>query len=613
MNPMIIVQKETVLSAWGWYEHHLNVIKKLFTIDHNFQNKSTDIPPSISPKQQTLKQLIMYLDFNIFTLSSISVKHPITEKTGIIKNRPALGERALQELMNDNLLKFNYFLTDIRGRNVKSYIKVPVPYEDDPTRDVFIANLLKHGIDFDEYCSIYKTSSLPPYNNFSSLTLEIFEHSACFVNEYSKYRDQLNHVIQKHIENCVIREVVEGNFVIQNANEFTRQYEDIENLVLSNQSNQANSKRQSFNIINQTNKSTTQCRHTTVSIVNVSRDVVEKSQQAQHHSPKRTSCDQQNAIIIENFTTDADGLLDDPDNSLMSLSEKSGDGKDESSNISTQKTMTDITNKGEHVSEQAIKKVMQSIMTGKSVIYTKTDLSMICNKPNIRLTAVDRLIDAKLLKYESNLWIEPTRAKKPKKDLKPIFRPGWLKMCPSSNSNASIFDFIQTLQKHVNLSYDDFLKSFYPHLKENVFTHNNWRLSDEVIKIFQSNIFYKEHVRYDIARFGPNDIINNELDVANQLATSTAPASHLNNLQEATTNENIIEISQQRMSHDSGEEEDITFTCPLSTSVKRKLGSHTNFPENPRRVQPISLLPTIFYYIDNLMIDFILLEHIYSY
>ncbi|CAF3932192.1 unnamed protein product [Rotaria sp. Silwood1] len=115
VDPMIFVQKEAIVAAWSWYEHHLNITTKLFTIDHHFPSKSMIAPPSISPKQKTLKQLIMYLDFNIFPLSAISCKHPVTEKTGIIKNRPALGERALQELMNEHLLKFNYFLTDTRG------------------------------------------------------------------------------------------------------------------------------------------------------------------------------------------------------------------------------------------------------------------------------------------------------------------------------------------------------------------------------------------------------------------------------------------------------------------------------------------------------------------
>lgn len=91
--------------------------------------------------------------------------------------------------------------------------------------------------------------------------------------------------------------------------------------------------------------------------------------------------------------------------------------------------MTDlVTNKNEKGIEQTVKKIIQSIMTGKSVIYTKTDLTMICNKPHIRLEAVKRLVEVNLLRYGDNFWVEPTRAKKKsKKDAKRILRPGWLK------------------------------------------------------------------------------------------------------------------------------------------------------------------------------------------
>ncbi|CAF3638231.1 unnamed protein product [Rotaria socialis] len=146
---------------------------------------------------------------------------------------------------------------------------------------------------------------------------------------------------------------------------------------------------------------------------------------------------------------------------------------------------------------------------------------MICNKPHIRLESVKRLVEVNLLRYGENFWIEPTRAKKQiKKDSKRILRPGWLKSCPASNSNVLKFDFMQSLQKHANVTYDDFLKSFYPHQKENIFTNNNWTLSDELIEIFQSNIFYKEHVRYNIQRFRPSDVMTNELYAENQLQTS---------------------------------------------------------------------------------------------
>ncbi|CAF1453595.1 unnamed protein product [Rotaria sordida] len=605
VDPMIFVQKEAIVAAWSWYEHHLNIATKLFTIDHHFPSKSMIAPPSISPKQTTLKQLIMYLDFNIFPLSAISVKHPVTEKTGIIKNRPALGERALQELMNDHLLKFNYFLTDTRGRNVKSYMKAPIPPGDDPTRDQFIKNLLKHDIDVNEYCSIYESSAIPPNNNLSNLTLEIFEHSTCFVNEYSKYQVQLNIVIRKHIENCVVREVEQGNFIIQNANAFTRQFHHIESLVLGAQPNQVNGKRQSLNIINQANKSTVQSRHTTAPIVNVFHDTVEKSQETQRDSPIKTSCDRRDTDItgklflnllilyiylsffIKTSMGEGDDLLGDIHNSSIIIREESVEGKDEYPDISTQKSITEITNKYEKVTEQTVKKIMQSIINGKSVIYTKTDLTMICNKRHIRLEAVKRLVEAKLLRYEDNFWVEPTRARKQtEKDSKRILRPGWLKNCPASNSNVSKFDFIQSLQKHVNLSYDDFLKAFYPHQKENIFTNNNWTLSDELLEIFQSNIFYKEHVRYNIQRFRPGDVMTNELGVENQLQTSLTPISHLNNFQETTTNDNPQEMLQRQIIDNNSEEEDMVYTCPLSTGGKRKIGSNINFQEYPRRIQP---------------------------
>lgn len=262
--------------------------------------------------------------------------------------------------MNDHLLKFNYFLTDIRGRNVKSYMKAPVPPADDPTRDQFIKNLLKHDIDINEYCSIYESSSIPPNNNLSNLTLEIFEHSACFVNEYAKYQVQLNIVIRKHIENCVVGEVEQGNFVIQNADAFTREFHHIQNLVLGAQPNQANDKRQPLNIINQVlNKSTVQSRHTTAPIVNVFHDTVEKSKETQRDSPIKTSCDRRDTDItgklflnplilyiylsffIETVTAEGDGLLDDIHNSSITTLEKLVDGRDEYPDISTQETVTE--------------------------------------------------------------------------------------------------------------------------------------------------------------------------------------------------------------------------------------------------------------------------------
>lgn len=110
-------------------------------------------------------------------------------------------------------------------------------------------------------------------------------------------------------------------------------------------------------------------------------------------------------------------------------------------------------------------------MNGKSVIFTKTDLTQLCNKPNIRLEAVRRLVEANLLRHGNDFWIEPNRKKKEsKRDCKRILREGWLKYwvldtkfvlsallifaCrtfPESDSNASKFCFIQLLQEKVNL------------------------------------------------------------------------------------------------------------------------------------------------------------------
>ncbi len=87
-----------------------------------------------------------------------------------------------------------------------------------------------------------------------------------------------------------------------------------------------------------------------------------------------------------------------------------------------------VTNTYDKGTEQIVKKAMQNIMTGKSVIYTKTDLTQLCNKSNIRLDAVKRLVEVGLLRHGNNFWIEPNRSKKEiKNNSKRILREGWLK------------------------------------------------------------------------------------------------------------------------------------------------------------------------------------------
>jgi hypothetical protein len=86
------------------------------------------------------------------------------------------------------------------------------------------------------------------------------------------------------------------------------------------------------------------------------------------------------------------------------------------------------TNICEEKDESAVKKAMKNIMTWKSVVYTKTDFTQICNKSNIRLKAVKRLVDSNLLTHGNNFWIEPSRSRKePKKNVKRILREGWIK------------------------------------------------------------------------------------------------------------------------------------------------------------------------------------------
>jgi hypothetical protein len=128
----------------------------------------------------------------------------------------------------------------------------------------------------------------------------------------------------------------------------------------------------------------------------------------------------------------------------------------------------------------------------------------------------------------------------------------------------------------VNLSYDDYLKSFYPNQEENVFTHNNWTLSTEVIETLQSNFFYKQHVRWNIQRYGPCDIICN---VENQLETVVTP-------ERRSASENQQAISQQQLMINNVQNEEVNYTCSFSTRSKRKVGPNDDFYESQTRTQP---------------------------
>lgn len=87
-----------------------------------------------------------------------------------------------------------------------------------------------------------------------------------------------------------------------------------------------------------------------------------------------------------------------------------------------------VTNTNKGNTETKVKKAMIYIMSNKSVIFTKTDLTHICGNSAVRSNAVDRLIAAGLLQHGKNYWVEPSRAKKnSKKEQKQNFREGWIK------------------------------------------------------------------------------------------------------------------------------------------------------------------------------------------
>lgn len=79
--PLVIVGKDAVVAAWKWYEHYLNIASALFTIDYGFTSKVHKQNSSPSNRNASLKQLIMNNGYNIFPLSTITDKHPVTGQT----------------------------------------------------------------------------------------------------------------------------------------------------------------------------------------------------------------------------------------------------------------------------------------------------------------------------------------------------------------------------------------------------------------------------------------------------------------------------------------------------------------------------------------------------
>lgn len=212
-----------------------------------------------------------------------------------------MGERALQELMSDNLLKFNYFLIDVRGRNLKSYMKIPIPPINDPAYEELVKNLLKHDINIEEYRSVYQNSSIPSNNNLSQLTLGIFERNSSFITQYPKYQAQLSIVVEKLLQNRFIQQIEDGNFVVRNQDLFTQKFHEIENLITGVRPRHVPTKRQLAGSktppVNDQPTSVALRVAITTTEINMCGDATEETRGSQHHTSVGNSGDEQGINI----------------------------------------------------------------------------------------------------------------------------------------------------------------------------------------------------------------------------------------------------------------------------------------------------------------------------
>ena len=114
------------------------------------------------------------------------------------------------------------------------------------------------------------------------------------------------------------------------------------------------------------------------------------------------------------------------------------------------------------------------------------------------------------------------------------------------------------------------MKSFYRNESENVFTTNNWTLSDEVIEIFKDNFFYKEHVRWNIKRYRPTDVPQ-EGDRDHNARTPLTQISQLSHAQKIVADGAQIAVTRKPSNY--AEENSITCETDIhsmSTQLKRK-------------------------------------------
>jgi len=128
------------------------------------------------------------------------------------------------------------------------------------------------------------------------------------------------------------------------------------------------------------------------------------------------------------------------------------------------------------------------------------------------------------------------------------------------------------------------MKQFFPIQADNVFTHNNWLLSDELVGIFETNWFYKEHVRWDIKRFRPDDETR---DLENQDQTQTTDDLFTSNNPHVTMNNDSEEVVEPS-TVTNGIEGETTQALPSSARPKRKipLNDKNDEQQNQKRIQP---------------------------
>jgi hypothetical protein len=117
----------------------------------------------------------------------------------------------------------------------------------------------------------------------------------------------------------------------------------------------------------------------------------------------------------------------------------------------------------------------------------------------------------------------------------------------------------------VNTSYDEYLKKFYPHQEENIHTNNNWTLSDEFVELVNANTFFSEHIRWNIKRFRPSDIISEEPSVDERIESTPDVDKQL-------SGDNAAEAASQQPSSSGGDT--AIAVCPMSLRSKRKASAN---------------------------------------